>query len=663
MNKLIKIYIFTSSILLVSCFVSHIFIAQNPTFPWFNFIGFLTLFVASLVNRLFAISLLIFMVPFTANISEPIKIFFNLDISPLNHLSLDISIGLILGLLIVDFLSKDWKLFPGNIPPKKLVMIFLMLSFQGLILVTVAIAISRNLYQAASPYSVKGFFYNLTNIRYLGWHDDYFPLSDLFVFTTAITLSIRLLTLIQSKDQLRWRILIPLFAATVIILIYALWSKLAGIGNQVVGVEGVNSFLPDIHAFGGYALAAFLGGLYYLTSSQIEVKLTAAAFSLLATVSVVVSGSRFSIATLFITFLIYVLIITKNSKKYLPLLTFITLIVVTAAILLNYIGDRGLVHDLTQLPKTQSFEEVNVALSYRPELFRSSLLMYSHYPILGIGKGIFFRQSSFGEFSHSTYFVSENGSNAHNYFLQILTETGLVGLTLFCMLFIYQAIYLRNRHTEIVSVLILGIFLGNVYGHSLLISNILIILFILLGVSTVELQDDFIRVNSSGLKIKRNFCYFILAALTTLFIGGIIELKTSYGKVPFQQRFVCYQSVRYIDKHTSGLFEGKYKARGKNFKLKYTVYHPDVQKNPLIIDFKLEQGGKKIASKERTVNTPGQYEEKFDISKLSTGSKILLQFKTSRCLTPLNLGLSLDKRRLGIQLNKVYQDKKTFPNQ
>ena len=54
-----------------------------------------------------------------------------------------------------------------------------------------------------------------------------------------------------------------------------------------------------------------------------------------------------------------------------------------------------------------------------------------------------------------------------------------------------------------------------------------------------------------------------------------MEVKTSYGKVPFQPRFVCHKAAYYEDKQTGGLFEGDYKVTGKTMKLKYTNHNPE----------------------------------------------------------------------------------------
>lgn len=313
MNKIIRIHFLISTLFLTSCFVLNIFFRPYDFFPWINFIFFITIFVTSLIHPLVSLSILTFAVPFTANVAEQIKAILNLEVFTLDCLSIDGSIGFLLGILLVEIFREDWRFRPEALLSKTRTLACLLLSFHVLIIVTVALAISRNLYQAASLYSTKGLIYNLTNIRYTSWYDDYFPLRDLLVFTTVITLSIRLLALVRTKSQLIRSVIGPLTIATVIILVYALWSKITGIGFHRSGVaQGVNSFLPDLHSYGGYALAAFLGGLYYLTFPQTEVKIAAGVFSLLATVGVVVSGSRFSIVMLVLTFLIYLSLLLKK---------------------------------------------------------------------------------------------------------------------------------------------------------------------------------------------------------------------------------------------------------------------------------------------------------------------------------------------------------------
>jgi hypothetical protein len=614
-----------------------------------NFLGFLIVFALAIYKKYTSLKLLVSLLPFTANISQQVKAIFNLELFILEPLSIDASLGFVGGLLFIEWFKNTHS----ETSQRTNILIGLLISFQSLIIITVANAISRNLYQAASSYSIEGLIYNVINLRHLGVYDDYFPLMDLFIFTTAIILSIKLLSLNFTQKQFLDNILIPLFGATVIILTYALWSKITGIGYHRIDVrDGIHSFFPDIHTYGGYALAAYIGALYYLNSNKLKVKIVTGIFLVLSAAGVVVSSSRFSIILLFIISLIYLIIfLVKNPQKRYVLLG-LTLLIIVGFASISYWDNRGILKAFSSLNQASSFADINNIFSERPEIFRANFLMFSHYPILGIGKGIFFRQSSIYEFSNSSFFAIENrGENAHNYFLQILVETGIVGLISFVASFIYQFLHIRNRANTIVSTLILGIFLGNLYGHSLLIPNILLILFVLLGVTNTSSSEKPLVI-----KVSKNWRYLISAIAIMITLASCSEIQHSYGKVPFQQRFVCYKSQgEYSDRSTSGLYTNKHKVMGKTLQLNYVIYHPDTTKHPLKVWFDLRQGDRTISQLERVVSSPGQYQDKLDISSLTPGTEFLLQIKTSRCFTPINLGFNTDRRRLGIQLKQVSQ--------
>jgi hypothetical protein len=190
-----------------------------------------------------------------------------------------------------------------------------------------------------------------------------------------------------------------------------------------------------------------------------------------------------------------------------------------------------------------------------------------------------------------------------------------------------------------------------------LLPNLLFLLFILLGASNIDKEPEkSIPPTIRLIQLPKTWHYGLIAMATALIVGAIYEVKTSYGQLPFQPQFFCYKLAEYSDRQTSGLFEETYTVTGHYLKLDYIVHHADAQRRPLTIDFNVKQQKQTIVDYQRLINSPGQYQETLDISPLKTGSTISLQIKTSRCFTPINLGVSLDKRPLGIQLNQVVQD-------
>ncbi len=139
---------------------------------------------------------------------------------------------------------------------------------------------------------------------------------------------------------------------------------------------------------------------------------------------------------MFRTTIYLIIVLVKNPQKYSVLLG-LTLLLIVGLGSISYWVKRGIIKAFSNLNQASSFAEINTIFSERPEIFRANFLMLSHYPVLGIGKGIFFRQSSIYEFSKSSFFAIQNsGENAHNYLLQILVETGIVGIISFGSLFI-----------------------------------------------------------------------------------------------------------------------------------------------------------------------------------------------------------------------------------
>jgi len=65
-------------------------------------------------------------------------------------------------------------------------------------------------------------------------------------------------------------------------------------------------------------------------------------------------------------------------------------------------------------------------------VYLAALKLFALYPILGLGQSEFYRQSADYALTNSYFLsVNQNGENAHNYFLQTLAETGLIGIAIF----------------------------------------------------------------------------------------------------------------------------------------------------------------------------------------------------------------------------------------
>lgn len=613
-----------------------------------------------------ALGSLVFALPFAGGILDQINALFAVEIEALRFLSFDLVAGFLGGVgcrMLFQPQREPARVSETSYSPAQRILVIGLLVFYGLVILTGAIALSRNLAQAASPFFLDGFIYNLINFRYLNPFSDYFPLQDIALFGGAIALAIYLLPHFSSNQSIHSSIATPLIASQVILTFYALAQKLLGIGFLRSGAErGINSFLPDIHAYGGYMLIGCFLGLYFLEKSKSkgEGKLgdRRFAFSLLglSSLGVLLSGSRFSIGLLFFVLLVRLLWNESISLRQ--------RLIYSAAGVLGALAIAGLLS--VALPnlkllnpgkvfQAQSFSEVNIALSYRPEIFQSSLKMFSSYPWIGIGKGEFYRQSSIGDFSESFFFSRQHrGENAHNYFLQILTEMGIIGFASFAFIFIYKY-WVYQSTSEVIWVMLLGVLAGNLYGHSLLLPNILFLAFILIGVGNapeVPVPPTFGRLR---LPQTRKAWALGMGGLTALL--GIVgaEVAGAYHRVPFRSEYACHRFAFYPDGQTGGIFEQKFRAGSRFLVVEYRVHHSHIRQHPLELSWAIAQNGRTVQQVTQKIHRRGLYQQILDLSTLRPQSQFTLTLKATPCFTPLNAGDSLDMRRLGVQLLEIRQ--------
>ena len=120
---------------------------------------------------------------------------------------------------------------------------------------------------------------------------------------------------------------------------------------------------------------------------------------------------------------------------------------------------------------------LNLKLSYRPEVYRAALYMLLLFPFAGLGQAEFYRQSANPELSRSFFLsVEQNGENAHNYFLQVLVENGLLGFCVLGLLITYPIIKSDDKkHLFPALFALLAIACGNLFSHSLLVRENLLI--------------------------------------------------------------------------------------------------------------------------------------------------------------------------------------------
>jgi O-antigen ligase len=504
--------------------------------------------ILSLCSERLAIWLFVFCLPLMANfhiqlalITNPaVKYFF---VYP----GIDAIVGLVLGLHLHNLLKERKLILARNSHtwPFGLFLIILIIS--------TALAVSRNLWQTASEFSFTKLIRNIFEFKLIDKMSDYLPITDLIVFIVGIGLVLTLIEKFKDIKDVNSYIFKPLVLSLFFSALCGIMQALTSWGLDInitttrpdfLGF-GAIGFQPDIHAYAGLMSVGAVGLIGYY--KFIELKAWRVIFFItivLSWIAIILSKSRASFFLAFLMLLSLVFIsLWKRQRTRKSLYAIISIFII--ALLFNISKNEWFLkfYDIYQNDKQVFFEVLNLLSSWRLDLHSATLHMWSQFPLMGVGLGNLFRVSSIYEFSGSALMPRLGGENAHNYFFQLLTEIGLIGFATFLLILILPLFIANDRKKLIVVyIAIISLFLGNIYSHSFIVRENLFLLMILLAALYGNLSDSSSQMhknNNNSLKIP----FFVI----TLFVGALIllmgfkEIITAYNKTPFIYGRECYR--------------------------------------------------------------------------------------------------------------------------
>ena len=529
--------------------------------------------------------------------------------------------------------------------------------------VSSVIAVCRNLWQSASELTLRGLAYNVWVTRGLSFHDDYFPLQDLFFFSVAvIVLFCVWAAMCRFGERLLRAVAAVVLLGAVLNAFFAVWQKFSDKGWYAGARSDINAMWADIHSFGGLMAMAIAIGFGLLFADRLSTRLSALVIAAMsaAFVGLYLSGSR---STLLIVVLLLGLAAIwaamfwlRGWRRVIPAAILLTLAVAVRLIFSR--GYRGVTFEtFSTALDTQGFEALNAAVSHRPEIWRSALEMYSSFPIFGLGQGTFHRLSSIAPFSGSEVLVSMEGAGAHNYFLQSLVELGLVGLVLAALIAI-PSLRLRRRNFSLVAFYALvGVAIGNVYGQSLLVREMLMLAAVFAGAYIWEAQaraaERWRPPESSTLR----YSGFALAGIA---LAALVEVALSFNRMPFTYGQQCFEAHGLEqDGWTRGTLRVAVPAAAGAARVTFAPGAEDIARRSLDVELALVDGQGRLVQNEAARFERGDLGPRTLNLKLdpSPDAKRFLEVRPSHCFVPLNLGLALnqkhDTRRLGLVVREL----------
>ena len=638
---------------------------------------FVTVFIVTLSNVRWGAMLCAFSLPFLPSLTFQILVFTGYGrILPQYNAGLDLAVAFVLASTVI-FLRKPNANQSKFLTPATACWVLVAITFSALL------GIARNLSQSESPFSWAALFYNLSHLRDIGWHDDYRPLVDWVSYSIAFALFSVLIPLLRSAQDRNDVIFKPLIVGVLIAALIGLMQNRTGIGlteaqmlfRSDKGGFTALGFQPDIHAFAGQLMMGAIGLLGYLYSKKNRA-LNVFVIGVLTPFALYVmylSKSKSNLVLSVIFLIVVAILWAFRRSKHLQT----TLFSIGGAILLLSISlilfdafwiaqSNKLIHALG----FADFAEFNFRVAYRPEIFAAALRMFLQFPILGLGQGEFYRLSAVPDFSLSPFLSTHlNGENAHNYFLQTLTELGIIGFVLLTLFVAYPLWKMQGAEAKrklIPAYVLLGsIFLANVYSHSMLVRENLLIASMVMALLYAWLASEKIEaracaqetgtLNSQRVVYNNRFKLYVLIGFILIALS-IHEIYKSFTQPPFLKDVQCFKE-KALDRDgwTTGRYLLKMPDGSTGLTLHLATTQPDIVKRPLPGSLAIWLDEQLISRKEFVLNKTGPQHLAIQLptGKLATLDGYRVELTVQRCFVPKNFGMSGDARRLGVRLESI----------
>jgi len=279
--------------------------------------------------------------------------------------------------------------------------------------------------------------------------------------------------------------------------------------------------------------------------------------------------------------------------------------------------------------------------------------MYLSFPLFGLGQGAFYRLGSIEQFSGSETLARLGGNGVHNYFLQSFVELGPVGAVL-ALLIAIPAFRLGRQNLRLISFYaLIGIGVGNIYAHSLLVRETLMLAAIFGGVYLWEartLVPDLWRP-LSGAALRR-----ASLVVGVLLLAAGAEAALSFNRYPFIYGQRCNE-VRELapDGWTQGALRVEVPSGATSVDVTLLADRRDLSERS--VDITLAIVNQQVTPQVYKVESFDRENQGPRVVSLAIGSSISgplwLEIRASRCYVPLNLGRGHDARHLGVRVQKI----------
>jgi len=504
-------------------------------------------------------------------------------------------------------------------------------------------------------------------------------------YLTGFAFFFILLNTVKEREFIR-KILVVLLISTSISIAFGFFQHYKDIeiaNNPISFTQGfINGTFKDAMSFGGYlaVLIPVILSMIFFFKGVLRV------FSFLVFISAVFilpnTGSRSGLAALSLSlvfFLGFYLISLKKQKSFSlkKIVSLGAVILLIAAVIISVLissKDSIVYKRLDELRMSYKEGGLEKALAERgANRWKMAANMIKDYPFTGVGIGAFIIElPNYEEITKPS--LKRSTDSAENYFLQVGSELGIIGLFFFLWIFweIFKQVksgldkYLSQDRWKYIQI-----------GVSCGIISLFMIFFVHTYIGSYEIKYTFwLLVGSlfilgrngnkpeSRIHLSKNFKIFSLV-LVLIFSGlhlwnstHSLSLKNRTQLLDLKQNFGLYRLEKTQDgrefRWTRGYGGLTIKIEKPVVEIPMLASHPDIKKNPLRVKiYLIKDFFKEKRMLDEVVLTENSWKTYEYYVPEEVNRQAILLFKVSRTWNPLKTFGTPDPRNLGIAIGEI----------
>lgn len=426
----------------------------------------------------------------------------------------------------------------------------------------------------------------------------------------------------------------------------------------------INSTLADPNSYGTYLASVIPLTLSVFFISKENKKIALGLLILLLIENLIFTASRISWIATAIGVLFVISGLEKMKIKRFTKIIFIPIIFLLIIIgILVFLAIRKNITDfkaqssyldvvLFTLNPKNTFDKI---LKNRLPMWKAAISMISKHPFLGVGVGTY--PLLLKKFAPKNAYLFSTVTHAHNYFLEIAAEVGIIGLIIFLSipLFILK-IYTKTPQRPLlltgIANAIICFLVTCLTGHPLVLQEMQFIfwLFIALFISTIK-TANYIEIQKIKFRSLSNKKTLLLVLILILFGSGIKIFYYTDNKY-FKKNFGLYlweqAGDNFYFRWSNRVSVQEIPVEGEIISIPMFASHPDIEQKPVQVEIYLNKElVDKVYLRDKSYNT-----FKYLVKSADFRKSLFLTALVDRTWVPYPR--SSDFRKLGIAFGKIY---------